>query len=258
MPPVRRLDPQSFRLPVDSIRRGYYSDVYFNRARTTMQADGRDVRVRMQVFARSEAVLCGIDEALAILRVGTGRYEAGERWRDGWSELEVRALRDGDAIEPWETVMTIEGDYVSFAHLETLYLGVLARGTRIATNGRAIVEAAGGKDVLFFPARYDRYAVQESDGYAAYVAGVTAVSTDANAAWFGERGIGTIPHALIAAYDGDTVLATKTFARHVDPAVRIIALVDYDNDCVGTSLASRARFGDAACGAFGSIRRKRS
>jgi nicotinate phosphoribosyltransferase len=243
MPPTRRLDPQSFRLPVDAIRSGYYSDVYFNRARSVMQADERDVRVRMQVFTRSEAVLCGIDEALAILRLGAGRFEDGERWREDWNDLRVCALHDGDAIDPWETVMTIEGSYVSFAHLETLYLGVLARGTRIATNGRALVEAARGKDVLFFPARYDPYTTQESDGYAAHVAGVTAVSTDANGAWYGERGIGTIPHALIAAYGGDTVRATTVFAENVDPAVRIIALVDYDNDCVGTSLACARALG---------------
>ncbi|HXP92037.1 MAG TPA: quinolinate phosphoribosyl transferase [Candidatus Binatia bacterium] len=243
MPPARRLDPQLFRLPVDEIRRGYYTDVYFNRARHVLQADGRNVRVRMQVFVRTDALLCGVDEALAILRVGTGRFEAGGRWTDGWPSLAVKALHDGDAIAPWETVMTIEGDYASFAHLETLYLGVLTRRTRIATNGRAIVEAAGGKDVLFFSARYDDRCVQEGDGYAAHVAGISAVSTDANAAWFGERGIGTIPHALIAAYDGDTVLATRKFAEHVDPAVRVIALVDYDNDCVETSIACARALG---------------
>jgi nicotinate phosphoribosyltransferase len=243
MAPARNLDPLRFRLPVDEIRRGYYTDVYFNRARHILQADGRDVAVRMQVFGRSDALVCGIDEALAILRVGSGRSEAGGQWREGWANLTVRALHDGDAIEPLETVMTIEGDYASFAHLETLYLGVLARRTRVATNGRAIVTAANGKDVLFFAARYDDISVQEGDGYAAHVAGIAAVSTDANAGWFGERGIGTIPHALIAAYHGDTVLATTKFAQYADPAVRVIALVDYDNDCVTTSIACARALG---------------
>lgn len=82
MPPARRLDPALYRFPTDEIRRGYYSDVYFNRARAILQTDGRDVRVRMQVFQRSGAVLCGIDEALTLLRVGTGRFDGAERWRD--------------------------------------------------------------------------------------------------------------------------------------------------------------------------------
>ncbi|EJX10844.1 nicotinate phosphoribosyltransferase, partial [gut metagenome] len=69
-------------------------------------------------------------------------------------------------VEEWETVMTIEGDYADFAHLETLYLGALARQSRIATNVRNVVKAANGKPVLFFPARYDIYQTQESDGYA--------------------------------------------------------------------------------------------
>ena len=70
MPPARRLDPGRFHIPVDDIRRGYYTDVYFNRARTILQADGRAVRVRMQVFARCDALLCGIDEALAPRGIG--------------------------------------------------------------------------------------------------------------------------------------------------------------------------------------------
>jgi nicotinate phosphoribosyltransferase len=248
MPPARRLDPARFHLPVDEIRRGYYSDVYFNRARAILAADRREAIVRMQVFARSDALLCGIDQALAILRAGTGRFDPAGGWTDAWGALRVAALRDGDAIAPWETVMTIEGDYATFAHLETLYLGALTRGTRVATNGRAIVAAARGKDVLFFPARYDLACVQESDGWAAHVAGVAAVSTDADAAWFGERGIGTIPHALIAAYGGDTLLATQKFAEHVDPAVRVIALVDYDNDCVGASVACARALGSRLWG----------
>jgi nicotinate phosphoribosyltransferase len=233
----RRLDPAILNLPVDKMRDGYYSDVYFNRAREILEKDGYHPRVRMQVFQRTSAVLCGIDEAIAILKLCSGRRLPDESWEDGWEQLTVRALHDGDAIAPFETVMTIEGDYALFAHLETEYLGVLARRTRIATNARAIVTAAGGKDVLFFPARFDHHLVQTGDGYAAYISGALGVSTDANAEWWGSRGMGTVPHALIAAYGGDTVRATEKFAQYIDPAVNVIALVDFENDCVGTSLA---------------------
>jgi nicotinate phosphoribosyltransferase len=220
------------------MREGYYSDTYFNRTRSVLEGDGHHPIVRMQVFQRNEAVLCGMDEALAILRLCS----------QDWNGLTVRALYDGDRIEPYETVMTIEGDYTLFAHLETPYLGVLSRRTRIATNAREIVDAADGKQVLFFPARFDHHLVQTGDGYAAYISGALGVSTDANAEWWGARGMGTVPHGLIAAYGGDTVLATKKFAEYADPDVNVIALVDFDNDCVGTSLAVARALGEKLWG----------
>lgn len=232
-----RLQPEIFNLPVEKMRDGYYSDTYFNRARQILDLDGHHPVVRMQVFQRNSAVLCGIDEALAILRLCAGRRNADGSWAAGWGDLNVLALHDGDHVEAYETVMTIEGDYATFAHLETCYLGVLSRRTRIASNARDIVAAADGKQVLFFPARFDHHLVQTGDGYAAYISGALGVSTDANAEWWGSTGMGTVPHALIAAYDGDTVLATQKFAEYVDPSVNLISLVDFDNDCVGTSLA---------------------
>ena len=234
--PRPRLDAAILNLPIDKMRDGYYSDTYFNRARDILNADGHHVRVTMQVFQRSASVLCGIDEALAILRLCSGTRAPDGGWIDGWRDLRVAALYDGDAIAPYETVMTIDGDYALFAHLETEYLGVLSRRTRIATNAREIVAAANGKDVMFFPARFDHHLVQTGDGYAAYISGALGVSTDANAEWWGSRGMGTVPHALIAAYNGDTVLATRKFAQYIDASVNVIALVDFDNDCVGTSV----------------------
>lgn len=222
----QRLDPAVFHLPVERMREGYYSDKYFVRARDILTADRHAPHVRMQVFGKAHAYLGGMDEAIAILKLCA----------DDWPALEVRALYDGDAIAPWETVMTIDGPYDGFAHLETLYLGVLARRTRVGTNTRRVVDAAKPKTVLFFPARHDHWLVQTGDGYAAHVAGAIGVSTDAQASWWGSSGIGTVPHALIAAYDGDTVTATQKFASYMDSAVQIITLVDYDNDCVRTSL----------------------
>jgi nicotinate phosphoribosyltransferase len=222
----RRLDPEIFNLPVAKMRDGYYSDKYFVRAREILRADGYRPRVTMQVFGKAHAFLGGIDEVIAILRLCA----------IDWTDLEVRALYDGDEVEPWETVMLIEGPYDAFAHLETLYLGVLSRRTRVGTNTRRVVEAAAPKEIMFFPARHDHWLVQAGDGYAAHVAGAAGVSTDAQAFWWGGQGIGTVPHALIAAYGGDTILATRKFADHVGPDVRLISLVDFQNDCVGTSV----------------------
>ena len=160
----------------------------------------------------------------------------------------MRALYDGDDIAPWETVMTIEGDYSLFAHLETVYLGVLTRRTLISTNVRRVVEAAGDKPILFFPARFDHYRVQAGDGWAAHIAGAIGVSTDEQASWWGGKGGGTVPHGLIAAYGGDTVARSRRFAERAHPDVNVVALVDFDNDCVATSLACARALGDRLWG----------
>ena len=230
-----RLDPSIFRLPVERIRDGYYSDAYFNNTKAVLEEDGLHPRVVMQVFQRRQSLLGGIDEAVAVLKLCTGHYVDG-RWVDGFDALEVRTLHEGDPIEPWETVMTIEGDYALFAHLETVYLGVLSRRTRIMRNVRRVVDAANGKPILFFPARHDHHRVQTGDGYAAHVAGAIGVSTDAQASWWGGRGFGTVPHALISAYGGNTVLAATKFAEHADPDQNIVVLVDFENDSVRTAL----------------------
>jgi nicotinate phosphoribosyltransferase len=184
----------------------------------------------MQVFQKKSAWLGGMDEAIAILKLCLSEGYS-------WEDLEVHALHDGDKIEPWETVLLLTGPYAAFAHLETLYLGVLSRRTKVATNTRKVVEAAWPKTIMFFPARHDHWLVQTGDGYAAHVAGAIGVSTDAQASWWGSEGVGTVPHALIAAYGGDTVRATEAFARHIPEDVKVVTLVDFDNDCVETSLA---------------------
>jgi nicotinate phosphoribosyltransferase len=227
MPRAKRLDPAIFHLPVEKMREGYYSDKYFVRARELLRKDRHRPRVTMQVFGKTPAFLGGIDEAIAILKLCA----------ESWDELEVWALYDGDRIDPWETVLLIEGPYDAFAALETVYLGVLARRTKVGTNTRLVVNAAKPKEVMFFPARHDHWVVQTGDGYAAHIAGAIGVSTDAQASWWGSEGIGTVPHALIAAYGGDTVLASRKFAELMAPEIRLITLVDFDNDCVGTSLA---------------------
>ncbi len=285
-----RLPSHMFDLPVQELRRGYRSDIYFWREKVTLEHHDLHPCVTMQVFQKHPAVLCGVDEAIAILRVASGRYTDPERayklfdryiaikkearsyyigrrdeylkavrdkleimgeldglWEDGFESLSIDALHDGDSIEPWESVMHIRGDASLFAHLETIYLGVLARRTRVATNVRRVVEAAGGKSVLYFPARFDHWAVQGGDGYAAHIGGVHGVSTDAQGEWWGAKAAGTVPHALIAACGGDTVRAVSLF-HETYTDVNLVALVDFDNDCIGTSLACARSLGDTLWG----------
>ncbi|HEY8105227.1 MAG TPA: hypothetical protein VIE46_03915 [Gemmatimonadales bacterium] len=238
MPRRPRLNPATFHLPVEKMRAGYYSDKYFVRAREVLLADGCRPRVTMQVFSKAHAFLGGVDEAIAILRLCAL----------DWRELTVHALYEGEEIVPWETVLLIEGPYDAFVHLETLYLGVLARRTRVGTNTRRVVEAAAPKEVIFFPARHDHWLVQTGDGYAAHIAGAIGVSTDAQASWWGSEGMGTVPHGLIAAYGGDTTLATRKVAEHVGQDVKLVALVDFENDCVRTSVEVASALGDRLYG----------
>jgi nicotinate phosphoribosyltransferase len=227
----KRLDPAIFDLPVEKMRAGWYTDAYFNHARAALVEDGRHPNVVMQVFQKRHAYLGGMDEAIAILKLCA----------DTFADLTVHALYDGDSIEPHETVMTIEGDYTAFAHLETVYLGTLARRTLITTNTVNVLRAANGKPVIFMPARHDHHRVQTGDGYAAYVAGQIVgapigVTTEEQASWWGGSGIGTVPHALIAAYGGDTVAAAKRFAEWASDDMNVTVLVDFENDSVRTAL----------------------
>jgi nicotinate phosphoribosyltransferase len=228
---TKRLSPEVFELPVEKMREGYYTDAYFNHTRQVLMDDGRHPRVVMQVFQKRDSYLGGVDEAIAVLKLCA----------DDWDDLTVHALYDGDAIGPYEPVLTIEGDYTGFAHLETVYLGVLARRTLITSNVVRVLEAANGKPIIFMPARHDHHRIQTGDGYAAYVAGrivgaEIGVTSDAQASWWGGRGIGTVPHALIAAYGGNTVLAATKFIENIDTDINVTVLVDFENDSVGTAL----------------------
>jgi nicotinate phosphoribosyltransferase len=227
----RRLPPEIFDLPVDKMRGGYYTDAYFNHTRATLLNDGRRPRVVMQVFQKNHAYIGGMDEAIAVLRLCSLDWEA----------LTVHALYDGDRVDPYETVMTIEGDYTLFAHLETVYLGTLARRTLITTNVVHVLEAANGKPVIFMPARHDHHRIQTGDGYAAYVAGLVVgtpvgVTTDEQASWWGGKGVGTVPHSLIAAYGGNTVLAATKFAEWAPADLNVTVLVDFEDNSVETAL----------------------
>ncbi len=287
-----RLDPKVFKVPIDKIRAGYYSDKYFMRVSEILRKERYNPRVLYQFFVRKPAVIVGIDEALAILQYCVGYYsdedkaqylyrelreiqyqlyaaspngsdeeiiqlstsrtkvrrQLNELWINCHDQIEVKALYDGDTVEPWEPFMTIEGPQQYFAYLETVLLGVIARPTATATATAKVVKVARGKPILFFPARFDHFWVQATDGYAAMKAGAFGVSTDANADYWGVQGLGTIPHALIGAYNGSTSAACLAFDRQISEDVNRIALVDWDNDCIGTTLEIVKAFYKEYCG----------
>jgi len=282
----QRLDPRVFKVPIDRIRMGYYSDKYFTRLVEVLKMDKRHPKVLYQIFPRKDAIVVGIDEALAILKYGTGYYSDKEKsaelysrldiverklqraaydadekmltkmymekwqlrhrlneiWVNKWDELDVKALYDGERVRKGKPIMTIEGDPSFFGYLETVLIGVIARGSSTATAVSRVVSVANGKPILFFSARFDHYWVQATDGYAALKAGAFGVSTDANADYWGAESLGTVPHALIACYDGSTVDASIAFDKHMSSHINRIILVDWDNDVVGTTKTVIKRF----------------
>ena len=92
----QRLDAHVFDLPVQELRRGYLSDIYFWREKITLEHHNLTPEVTMQVFQKKEAVLCGVDEAVAVLKLAAGKYtnyETAYKLFDKLIELKDRARR---------------------------------------------------------------------------------------------------------------------------------------------------------------------
>lgn len=279
----KRLKTENFALPVDGLRRGVYADHYFANVRQILSALDNEayrysgdnpravagaqelavgaIEVEAQIFNRRSpmALVAGVDHALAQLRHAAGYFDDAGKWVGTWSALEVDAVQDGVVTyydgdpENVLTVIEIRGPYRDFAVLETTILGVLSRASRIATNVYEVLQAAGGKPVMFFPARFDLPEVQAIDGYAYWLAlrryqrdaGIEIaplVSTDAQASLWSGAGVGTVPHALIACFLADGVETMIQFARHIPVDSPRVLLADFNNDVVADSRATLAAF----------------
>ncbi len=213
-----------------------------------------DIEVEMQWFTRRQGntIIVGIDKALAMLQHCCGYWD-GDEFVDTSGNLKVWAVQDGCKVysdgDPLNVrpVIRVQGRYRDFAILETPTLGILTRASRVATNVYQTLIASKGKPVMFFPARFDLHEVQAADGYAYNIAVKrfnfdfanqidTFVSTDAQGDWWGGSGGGTVAHAAIASFLGDTAEAMINFARLLPGKIPRIALVDFNNDCVNDSL----------------------
>lgn len=274
----KRLTNETFKLDIERMRQGWYSDKYFEnigRMLTALSAEGYkysgqhhnlpmdvspediavgDIEVEMQWFTRrvGSTIVVGVDKSLEMLKHCTGYWE-GDKFIDTSDQLEVWAVQDGTIVKSdgnplnAEPVIRVRGRYRDFAVLETPTLGVLTRSSRVATNVYETLMAASGKPVLFFPARFDLHEVQAADGYAYNIAIQrfnsdfshrigSFVSTDAQGDWWGGAGGGTVAHAAIASFLGDTAEAMMQFSRILPANIPRIALVDFNNNSVRDSL----------------------
>lgn len=193
----QRLTNANFKLDIERMRRGWYSDKYFTNIAYMLQElsarkylyhgqkdilpagispegiNNGDLEVEMQWFTRrpGKTIVVGVDKALTMLRHCTGYWE-NDRFVDTSNQLEVYAVQDGAVVsydgDPLnvQPVIRVRGRYRDFAILETSTLGILTRASRVATNVYETILAAQGKPILFFPARFDAHEVQAADGYA--------------------------------------------------------------------------------------------
>ncbi len=226
-----------------------YADKYFLRTREVLRKEELNPWVRAQVFVRKgPGTIQGIDETVEMIdRYSDFRKNGGK----------IYALPEGSEYGPKETIMVLEGRVQDLIALETIYLGIITAETTKANDGiaqvdlvqvrenvAAIVEAAEGRPVTYFGARHWRYNEDAGIARAAFQGGAIAASTDSGAETFGEKGVGTIPHALENIYawvfgkERAVVEATKAFDRHIDPLVPRVALIDYNNREIRDAIAT--------------------
>jgi nicotinate phosphoribosyltransferase len=223
----KRVDPAAFGLPVEELKRGAFSHSTALLSHDVLLADDRRPQVTVQIVAEHDGLLCGTDEAIAILKLAV----------EDWSGLVVHALYDGDRVDEGEAVLTIEGEFPLFAHLAPLCLGVLSRRTRVCRDARLLVETARPKPVIMLPARNDHWLMHPGDTLSAQIGGAQPLSARLPLGGGRTTPLVLVPHALIAAYGGDTVAAVRGCAAHTSEELRLIVPVDYENRAVDTALA---------------------
>jgi nicotinate phosphoribosyltransferase len=224
-----------------------FTDKYFTRAKEVAIANDMYPKVKYRVFGRFDG-LAALDPAkMMIQQIATNAV--------------VKTLPVGTPFKAGDTIMTVEDTFEDIVELETMYLQWCALPCYCAYNAKQIVDTAFPKEVMDFSARHLFGAESVAlASYGASVGGMKKFSTDigANAeallihnvelykymlqhsslvteGWKG-KGIGTIPHALIALFHGDYVKCAEAY-KQAFPDEKQIHLIDYNNHEIDDSLA---------------------
>ena len=230
---ISRLTNKTFQFD-PKLKEGFYSANYFLKSQKIVKENEPNHIVTMQWFQRrDDSMLCGVDEAIALIHTFAIHPE----------ELEIEALNDGDIIQNMEPVLKVTGKYENFGFLESVIDGILARRSSVATNVYNVLKVSGDTPVFSMADRQDDYHTQVGDGYATYIAGIDRVSTDAQGAWWGGKGMGTMPHALIQICGGDVCKAADIYRKSF-PNEKVTALIDYHNNVVRDSLILAKHLGE--------------
>lgn len=168
-------------------------------------------------------------------------------------------FEEGEWVGAGEPLMYISGPFRDLVDLETLLLQRLGAACVAANDAYTMAAELPGVSFLAMDARHCAgMEMAELMAYAAAVGskaaqrqtgatGFIGNATDATAHYFGnDRGIGTMPHALIG-YAGSTLRAAEMYAETF-PGEPITVLIDYFGREVSDALEVCRRFPEMAGG----------
>ena len=223
------------------------TDHYFKRTKALVERYG-DQEVTYAVFMRRPVVFT---PKLMVDGLNAAATQRGVSF-----DIDLRH-EEGAWVGGGEPLVYITGSLYHLVDLETLYLQKLGAPCVAAYNAYSMCRDLPQVAFLAMDARHCAGAeMAEMMAYAASVGskaaqrevgaiGFIGNATDANAHYFGnERGLGTMPHALIG-YAGSTVRVAEMF-RETFPDDPLTILVDYFGREISDSLEVCRRFPDLA------------
>ncbi len=224
-----------------------FTDKYFLKTREIVGAFG-DTNVTYAVFMRRPVMFTP--------RLAVNWLEAMAEARGVTFDIQLR-FAEGDWVGAGEPLMYITGPFAHLVDLETIFLQRLGPPCVAAFNAYLMCTDLPYVGFIAMDARHCAGAdMAEMMAYAASVGSAKAKAedgaigfignaTDATAHFFGlEKGLGTMPHALIG-YAGSTLRAAEMF-HDVYPDDSLFVLVDYFGKEVTDSLDVCRRFPELA------------
>lgn len=223
------------------------TDTYFRNTQRIVEANG-DCEVEYAVFMRRPVTYAG---ALAVEWL-----QAMACHRNVTIEVDQPHV-DGAWVGAGEVLCYIRGPFAALVDLETIFLQRLGGCCVAAYNAYNMCVELPDVAFLAMDARHCAGSdMAELMAYGASVGskkanaktgarGFIGSSTDATARFFGqERGMGTMPHALVG-YAGSTVRAAEMF-HEMAPDAPLTVLVDYFGNEISDALEVANRFPDLA------------
>lgn len=224
-----------------------YTDSYFLKSKEIIEKNG-DISVTYAVFIRRPGIV-----ALK-LAIDWIKQVAKER------KINIQTtspFKEGEYFGAGEPILFIKGSFKHLVDLETLFLQKIGPACIAAANAYQMCMDLPKTSFIAMDARHCAGSeMAELMAYGASVGsrkakikmgakGFIGCATDATAKYFDtERGIGTMPHALIG-YAGSTVKAAKMF-RETFPDKAITVLVDYFGKEIDDAVAVATEMSDLA------------
>ncbi|MFH1657569.1 MAG: hypothetical protein ABH919_03815 [bacterium] len=120
----------------------WYRSFGLNMERMILEKDDCHPKIKIEIFAKNTTKNEKIDEAIAVLKMGTGYFE-GNKFVNCWKSIEVMAAYNGEQVNG--SVITINGDYSLFSHLVPLLVGILSEEISITSKIEEITDVMNGK-----------------------------------------------------------------------------------------------------------------